>query len=192
MLSRTSTRIAIGAICLVLAVGLIAWDSDLLLAIELRLNHHSRPSYASRLYPGAKPLHNKVVGNRVVADSVNIDVALNGGTNSAGPLGKGAWLDPHGSVPGGGEPIVVAGHRVSGRFATLHLIKRGQPVIVYWKGKEYDYMVSAVHTIDGQSGINLQKDAAGTGERLVLYTCQPRWQGDKRFVVVATPVTPKK
>lgn len=78
------------------------------------------------------------------------------------------------------------------RFATLHLLKKGQPVIVYWQGKEYDYIVTSIHSISGTRGINIQKDAPGSGERLVMYTCLPRSQGDKRSVVVAVPYAPKK
>ena len=192
VLSRTSTRVVLSVVLLALAVGLFAWDSDFVLSLELRLNHHDRPTYATRLLPKMKPLHSKVVGNRVVIDSVSIDVEVFGGSKSAKPLEKGAWIDPHGSTPGMGQPIVIAGHRITGRFATLHLVGRGAPVIVYWKGHEYDYVVTSIHSIKGTSGINIQKDAPGTGERLVLYTCLPRWKGDKRNVVVAVPYTPKK
>jgi LPXTG-site transpeptidase (sortase) family protein len=191
-LSRTSTRVVLGIVLFALAVGLFAWDSDFMLALELKLNHHDRPSYATRLLPKMKPLHSKVVGDRLVIDDVSIDVRLTGGTSSAKPLEKGAWIDPQGSTPGSGQPIVVAGHRTTGHFATLHLVDRGMPVIVYWKGKEYDYVVKSVHSISGASGINIQKDAPGSGERLVLYTCLPRWKGDKRSVVVAVPYVPKK
>ena len=192
LLARTSTRVVLSIVLVALACGLFAWDSDFMLALELKINHHDRPTYATRLLPGAKPLHSKIVGDRVVADSVNIDCQIFGGTDFNSALSQGAWIDPHVSTPGKGQPIVIAGHRISGRFATLHLIKRGAPVILYWKGKEYDYIVQSIHPIEGQAGINLQRDAPGTGERLVLYTCLPRWQGDKRNVVVAIPYTPKK
>jgi LPXTG-site transpeptidase (sortase) family protein len=191
LLSRTSTRIVLTIVLLVVASGLFLWDSDFMLALQLKMNHHNRPTYATRLSK-LKPLNRHVVGDRLVADSVSIDVRLYGGNSSAGPLSKGAWIDPHGSAPGGGQPIIVAGHRTTHHFATLHLLKRGQPVIVYWKGHEYDYIVTSIHPVLGKSGINIQKDAPGTGERLVMYTCLPRWQGDKRNVVVAVPYTPKK
>jgi LPXTG-site transpeptidase (sortase) family protein len=192
LFSRTGTRVVLSIVLVALACGLFAWDSDFMLALELKLNRHDRPTYATRLQSGTKPLHAKIVGDRVVADAVSIDSQLFGGSSSAGPLAKGAWIDPHGSTPGGGQPIVIAGHRTTGHFATLHLIKRGQPVIVYWKGKEYDYIVTGTHAISGDAGINIQKDAPGTGERLVLYTCLPRWKGDKRNVVIAVPYVPKK
>lgn len=192
VLSRTSTRVILGIVLLAVAVGMFAWDSDFVLSLELKLNHHDRPTYATRLLPKLKPLRSHIVGNRLVIDAVSIDVQLYGGTASAKPLEKGAWIDPEGSTPGAGQPIIVAGHRTTGHFATLHLIKRGQPVIVYWKGKEYDYIVTTIHSIDGASGINIQKDAPGTGERLIMYTCLPRWKGDKRNVVVAVPYVAKK
>jgi len=192
LLSRKSTRIGLTVVVLAAALGLFLWDSDFISAIQIKINHHDRPTYATRLLPHLKPLRTKIVGNRLVADSVNIDVRLYGGSSSSRGLSKGAWVDPHGSVPGGGEPIIVAGHRMTHHFATLHLLKKGQPVIVYWQGKEYDYIVKSSHSISGKSGINVQKDAPGTGERLIMYTCLPRWQGDKRDVVVAVPYAPKR
>jgi LPXTG-site transpeptidase (sortase) family protein len=192
LFARTSSRVVLSVVLLAIALGLFAWDSDLLLALQLKLNHHNRPTYATRLLPKLKPLHSRIVGDRLVIDTVNIDVRLYGGAKSAQPLAKGAWVDPHGSTPGNGQPVVIAGHRITGRFATLHFVKKGQPVIVYWKGKEYDYIVTSIHSIAGPSGINIQKDAPGTGERLIMYTCLPRWQGDKRNVVVAVPYRPKK
>jgi LPXTG-site transpeptidase (sortase) family protein len=191
LLSRTSTRIALSVVLLVAALGLVLWDSDLLLALQLRMNKHDRPTYATKLSK-LKPLRSKVVGDRLVADSVSIDVRLYGGKSPSGPLKKGAWIDPHGSTPGSGQPIIVAGHRTTRHFATLHMLKRREPVIVYWKGKEYDYIIKSIRPISGSSGLNVQRDAPGTGERLIMYTCTPKWKGDKRHVVVAVPYKPKK
>jgi LPXTG-site transpeptidase (sortase) family protein len=185
--SSTSARVVLSVVLVVLAIGLFAWDSDFALGLKLKLNRHDRPTYATRLQPNMPPLRSKIVGNRVVSDPVSIDSQIYGGSNSAGPLSKGVWIDPAGSTPGKGEPIVIAGHRTTHHFATLHLIERGMPVIVYWQGKEYDYIVKSVKPIEGSRGINVQKDAPGKGERLILYTCTPKWQGDKRHVVVAVP-----
>jgi LPXTG-site transpeptidase (sortase) family protein len=191
LLSRTSTRIALSVVILVTALGLMLWDSDLMLALTLKMSKHDRPTYATRLSK-LKPLHSRVVGDRLVADSVSIDVRLYGGANSSKGLSKGAWIDPHASTPGSGQPIVVAGHRTTNHFATLHMLKRGEPVIVYWKGKEYDYIIKTIKPISGSSGLNVQRDAPGSGERLIMYTCTPKWKGDKRHVVVAVPYKPKK
>jgi len=187
LLAKTGTRIALSIVLVALVIGLFAWDSDFVLGLELKLSHHDRPTYATRLLPNLKPLRAKIVGNRVVSDPVSIDSRIYGGSDSSGPLSKGVWIDPHGSTPGNGQPVVIAGHRTTHHFATLHLLKRGMPVIVYWQGREYDYIVKSVHPIAGSAGINIQKDAPGTGERLILYTCLPRWNGDKRNVVVAVP-----
>ncbi len=190
--SSTIARVAISLVLVVAAVGLFAWDSDFALGLKLKLDRHARPTYATRLLPKLDPLRAKIVGNRVVSDPVSIDSRVFGGSNSGPALSKGVWIDPQGSTPGKGEPIVIAGHRTTNHFATLHLLKRGMPVIVYWQGKEYDYIVTRVKPIEGSSGINIQKDAPGSGERLVLYTCLPKSQGDKRHVVVAVPYKPKK
>lgn len=191
-LSKTSTRVTLSVLALVVAVGLIAWDSDVVMSMTLALQRHDRPTYTTQTQPGAKSLRGRAKGNRLVIDAVSIDTVIGTGASSAAPLKKGAWLDPQGSLPGNGEPIVIAGHRVTKRFATLPLAKKGMTAIVYWKGKEYDYRIVSIRPVNGTSGINLAKDAPGTGERLIMYTCTPKYKGDKRYVVVATPIAPKK
>jgi len=190
--SGATVRVALSIVLVVVAVGLFTWDSDLALGLKLKLNRHARPLYATKLLPKLKPLRSKIVGDRVVSDPVSIDTRIFAGSDSGPALSKGVWIDPHGGKPGMGEPVIIAGHRTTHRFATLHLIKRGMPVIVYWHGKEYDYIVTRVKPIEGSSGINVQKDAPGSGERLILYTCLPKSHGDKRYVVVAVPYKPKK
>lgn len=185
MRSHRGTKIALSAVVLLTAAGLLLWDSDFLLALQLKMNRHDRPSYPTQLTK-AKPLHSKVVGDRLVADSVSIDARIYGGSNSSKGLAKGVWIDPHGSTPGAGEPVIIAGHRTTRHFATLHMLKRGQPVIVYWKGREYDYIVTKVKSLKSSSGINVQRDAPGSGERLIMYTCE-KWKGDRRHAVIAVP-----
>jgi LPXTG-site transpeptidase (sortase) family protein len=191
-LSRTSTKVVLSILVAVLAIGLIAWDSDPLLAMMVALSRHDRPTYATQLQPHVKPVRGRAKGDRLVVDGVSIDVAIRQGAASAGPLKKGVWLDPQGSTPGAGEPIVIAGHRVTKRFATLPLAKKGMTAIVYWKGTEYDYRIVSIKPINGATGINVAKEAPGTGERLIMYTCTPKNQGDKRYVVVARPIKAKK
>ena len=190
--AKTRTRLALSIVLVAIAVGLFAWDSDFVLGLELKLSRHVRPTYATRLLPNLKPLRKEIVGNRVVSDPVGIDCQIFGGSDSGLPLARGLWIDPHASTPGKGQPIVIAGHRTTKRFASLHLFKPGMPVIVYWQGTEHDYMVTSVKPIAGSSGINVQRDAPGIGERLILYTCMRKWQGDKRYIVVAVPYSPKK
>ena len=187
-LSRTSTRVTLTILALLVAAGLLAWDSDPLLSMTLAFRHRSRPTYTTELQPGVKSLRGRAKGNRLVIDAVSIDVAIGAGTKSATPLKKGAWLDSQGSIPGGGQPIVLAGHRVTNRFATLPKVKRGMTAIVYWQGHEYDYRVLSIKSIRGSTGINVATDAPGSGERLIMYTCTPKNKGDKRYVVVAAPL----
>lgn len=190
-LSSKPARITLSAILLATAAGLLLWDSDIMLALSLRLNRHDRPTYKTRLQPHKKPLRRRIRGNRLVADSASIDVRLYGGRRSSKGLKKGAWIDPHGGTPGSGEPIIVAGHRTTRHFATLHLLRRRDPVIVYWKGHEYDYVVKKTRSVSGRRRLNVQK-IAGTGERLVMYTCTKKRRGRKRKVVVAVPYKKRK
>ena len=188
---RTAAVIAILAV----AAAVVLWDADPVIQGELAarralLGADALLPYPSAMFPGAHPRHaEKPSGNRVVIPACGINVAVVRAKSADAGLPYGIWLDPAGSTPGSGEPVVLAGHRIRSRFASLHLVTAGDPVIVYWNGTELDYRVTAVRTILADNGIDLARDAPGNGERLVLYTCLPRWMGNKRTVVTAVPVT---
>jgi len=189
---RTAAVIVLVAV----AAAILIWDADPVIKSELVLRRiafgdGATLPYPSALYPRGNPRHDRPpAGNRLVIPSTGIDVAVVRASSADAGLPRGIWLDPVGGVPGGGEPVVLAGHRVRSRFAPLHLVEIGDSVIVYWNGVERDYRVTAIRSIRAENGIDLAKDAPGTGERLVLYTCLPRWMGNKRTVVTATPITP--
>ena len=62
-------------------------------------------------------------------------------------LDLGVYRYPGTGVPGEAANMAVAGHRMAGRFALLHVLRRGDEVIVYWDGVEHDYRVDAVGEI---------------------------------------------
>jgi sortase A len=72
-------------------------------------------------------------------------------------------------------------------FALLYRLRPGDPIVLYWMGKEYDYRVSKVFDV-GPKDIKILQQTGD--ERLTLYTCRPRELGDKRTVVVALRVKP--
>jgi LPXTG-site transpeptidase (sortase) family protein len=101
-------------------------------------------------------------------------------------LKTGLWRQPPSVKPGGAGACVIAGHRVSGQFLRLNRARTGDIVWVTSGGHKYKYRVASVSTRRvGASGLRF---ATGAKERLILYTCQPKWQGDKRIVVVCSRV----
>jgi LPXTG-site transpeptidase (sortase) family protein len=191
---KRSWTLTAAVITLVLvAAAVLVWDADPVITGELALRRtiwgrDATLAYPSRLYANATPAHAKLpAGDRLDIPSLGIDVAIVRAKSADAGLPYGIWLDPAGSTPGSGEPVILAGHRIRARFAALHLVRIGDPVIAYWHGQEFDYRVTSVRSIVAANGIDLSRDAPGNGERLVLYTCLPRWMGNKRTVVTAAP-----
>lgn len=193
-MTRRPLLIAAAITLVVVAAALLLWDADPIIKSELAvrraiLGESATLPYPSRLFPKTAPrFAEKPAAKRIVIPSTGINVAVVQARTADAGLPRGVWLDPVGSVPGSGEPIVIAGHRLRARFAALHLVEVGDPVIAYWDGTEHDYRVTSIRTIKAENGIDMQRDAPGDGERLVLYTCLPRWMGNKRTVVTAAPV----
>ena len=100
-------------------------------------------------------------------------------------LNKGLWHQPPSTEPGTAGACVIAGHRISTEFSRLSRIKVGAPVWVTVGRKTYKYRVASVFT--GGSTLSFR---TGATEKLILYTCLPRWQGDKRTVVVCYRTSP--
>jgi LPXTG-site transpeptidase (sortase) family protein len=125
-------------------------------------------------------------GPRLVVPRVGIDVAVSGGDQTRA-LARGTYH--HAGTPdaGQGGNVVLAGHRISAVFSLLYRVRAGDPVILYWNGKELDYRVSQVFDV-GAADTSILRSTAG--EQLTLYTCLPRELGDKHTVVVALPVAP--
>jgi len=192
-MNRRWVQIAAVTVLVAVAAALLLWDADPIIRGELALRRAIQGDaatlpYPSRAFPGIEPRSaRQPAGRRLVIPAAGIDVAVIRARSADAGLLRGVWLDPAGSVPGSGEPVVIAGHRVRARFAPLHLVRVGDPVIAYWDGEEHDYRVTSIRTIRAENGLDMQRDAPGDGERLVLYTCLPRWMGNKRTVVTAQP-----
>lgn len=123
-------------------------------------------------------------GRRLVVPEIGVDVRVYEGDADTA-LDLGVYRHPRTAVPGEPANMAVAGHRMAGRFALLHVLRPGDEVIVYWDGTEHDYRVDAIGEIGAGDTAILRR---GDAERLTLYTCTPRWLGDRRTVVVALPV----
>jgi LPXTG-site transpeptidase (sortase) family protein len=99
-------------------------------------------------------------------------------------LAKGVWRQPTSVAPGKKGATVIAGHRVSSQFRRLNRVRAGDTVYVKTKSWTFKYRVASVSTRKAGRGLYFRR---GVREKLILYTCVPRWQGDKRTVVVCYP-----
>lgn len=166
------------------ALAIYAWWPDASYRLGLVRQDYPYPSRFAR-DAGARPVSNTPpAGRRLVIPRIGVDLpVLDGDVEKA--LERGVYRYPESGLPGEPTNMAVAGHRVAGRFALLHLLKRGDEVMLYWDGVEYCYRVSTKIEVDASDTSIL---APGDGERLTLYTCVPRYLGDRRTVVVALPV----
>lgn len=131
--------------------------------------------------------------NRIVIESIGLDApVVEGHTDEA--LNRGAWHRPNTSTPEKGGNTVITGHRFrylppnNLTFYHLDKVEDDDEIVVYWNGKEYDYVVTDIFVVDPDS-IEIEVNTASP--RLTLYTCTPLWTANKRLVVVAEPVTPQ-
>jgi len=121
------------------------------------------------------------VSGRVRIPSIGVNQRLVEGS-SMSALNSGLWHQPPSVKPGGAGACVIAGHRISTEFSRLSQIKVGDLVWVTVGRTTYKYRVASVSTFNA-NGATLGF-RTGAQEKLILYTCLPRWQGNKRTVVV--------
>ena len=122
-------------------------------------------------------------GNRLVIPRIGVDIGIYGGdANQA--IEWGAYRHASTGVPGSGKEVVIAGHRVARALALLHRLSPGDTIYVYWDGFEYKYRVTGKYLADPEDPRIL---ANASTETLRVYTCTPRYQGNRRVVVTAVP-----
>jgi LPXTG-site transpeptidase (sortase) family protein len=107
------------------------------------------------------------------------------GTN-LGTLSKGIWHLPNSSSPDKGGNTVMAGHRFtySGKavFYYLDKVKVNDNMTLYWQGKRYDYVVTAINVVPPTDG---KLVAQTDNPTLTIYTCTPVWSAKDRLVITA-------
>jgi len=147
---------------------------------------------ASLLAPAAsrvsvKPVSAKAVAvvNRVTIPSIHLNAKLVEGKDM-GALARGLWHQPPSVAPGERGATVVAGHRIAGEFINLHLVRTGDRVTLTYGGSAHAYRVVSVRDVASTSATVSFR--VGSVEKLILYTCTPRWQGNRRIVVTCLPV----
>jgi LPXTG-site transpeptidase (sortase) family protein len=140
---------------------------------------------ASRVSVPAKSVKAAATVNRVSIPSIHLDIKLVEGKDM-GVLARGLWHQPPSVVPGERGASVIAGHRIAGQFINLHLLHKGDRVTVTYGGRAHVYRVSSVQDVASTSATASFR--VGSVEKLILYTCTPRWQGNRRTIVTCLPV----
>jgi sortase A len=176
-----------GVAFVVLAAALVMWAIWPELEYGIGLVDTGTSPYPTKLdsVEGPGPDGEMPRGDRLVIPEIGLDVGVYEGDADA-CLRRGTWHDSDSAHPGQDGNVVIAGHRNRGVFVPLHYLAPGDAVILYWRGEELDYEVDQVLRVDADDDSVL---AGGDGEMLTLYTCTPRWIGDRRVVVRALPMT---
>lgn len=182
--SRRYVRL-MGAVLMLVGIGtaLVLWWPDI--AFQTGIIKAAIP-YPNRFDASADSDSAIPADDRLVIPRIALDVPVfEGDANTA--LAEGLYHYPETASPGESGNAVIAGHRIARAFALLHRLEPGDAVVLYWLGQEYDYRVVSVREVGADAtGILTRGDA----EKLTLYTCTPRFLGNKRTVVIAEPVTP--
>jgi LPXTG-site transpeptidase (sortase) family protein len=106
-------------------------------------------------------------------------VAHAAGTNFPGQ-GKTIYLFSHSTD----SPINIA--RYNATFYLLRKLEKGDRVVVYFLGQEHVYKVTGKFATEASDTNWIKND--GSGERLVLQTCDPPGTTWRRLIVVARPI----
>lgn len=124
--------------------------------------------------------------NRVVIPSIGVNMEIFEGPNEKTLDQGGIWHIPNTSSPDRGGNTVFSGHRwryLPPSNSTLYLldkVKDGEPVIVYWRGKEYDYRISGRAVVD-PSRVEILENT--TTPKLTIFTCTPLYSTKQRLVL---------
>lgn len=123
--------------------------------------------------------------DHVVIPKINLDEKIWFGDNEK-LINKGVWHIPRSSTPDKGSNTVLAGHRFTYKdpavFYHLDKVSPGDPVIMVYDGKLYNYKVTETKIVNPE---DVYIEDPSDDKRLTLYTCHPLWSIKQRLVIVA-------
>lgn len=132
---------------------------------------------------GTKPIPKD---NRLVIPAIGVDMPIIEGKDEKVLYRGGAWRIPTSSTPDQGGNTVLSGHRWQYRppsNRTLYLldkVKEGDLVVVYWRGREYDYKIVG-HEVVAPNRVDIL--AKTDQPRLTIFTCTPLFSTKQRLVL---------
>jgi sortase A len=174
-----------GAALIAVALGIVLYQLWPDISYNLGLIDASWP-YASR-FAEESSAEDVPKGDRIVIPKIGVDAQVSGG-NSAVALSQGVYHHSETAEPGEGDNVALAGHRERETFVLLYQLDPGDPVSLWWNGEEHTYRVTRVYEVTPDDGSVL---ASSDEEQLTMYTCLPRFLGNKRTVVEAEPAEPE-
>lgn len=124
--------------------------------------------------------------NRLVIPSIGINMPILEGPTEKTLDRGGIWHIPKTSDPVKGGNIVLSGHRwqyLPPSSTTLYLLDKvrvGEPVLVYWRGHEYDYSIVDRQVVN-PNRVDILNDTADP--RLTIFTCTPLFSTKQRLVL---------
>jgi sortase A len=125
---------------------------------------------------------------RIVIPKIALDDHIFQGTNPH-TVDLGVWLRPNTPPPSKGGNTVIVAHRFvynnANTFFNLDKVGRGDPIVLYWDHKEYDYKVTTTKVVAPTA---VEIEAPTPKSQLTLYTCTPLWTSKQRLVVIAKPI----
>ncbi len=125
--------------------------------------------------------------NRLVIPKIGVNLPIMESQDSDASLWKGAWRIPNSSTPNSGGNTVLSAHRFRYRppsNLTLYLldkVERGDTMIVYWQGKEYDYQITETKIVPRE---NTDIAEPTLTDQLTVFTCHPLFSTKERLVVI--------
>lgn len=124
--------------------------------------------------------------NTLVIPKIGVDTQIHEG-ESISTLNKGIWHRPKTSSPDLGGNTVLAGHRYlytegPNTFYNLDKLVVGDKIIIFWKGKEYDYEIVETKVVP-PTAIEIEDNTKDP--LLTIYTCTPLFTSTDRLVVLA-------
>jgi LPXTG-site transpeptidase (sortase) family protein len=186
--TRSRVLLGVGIALIAISLGIVLYQTWPDLSYELGLVDETWP-YTSAFGESVAKQPTEITlpkGNRIVIPVIGVDAPISGG-DSETALSQGVYHHAETAEPGQGDNIALAGHRNRDVFALLYRLSPEDPVSVWWGGEEYTYRVTRIYEVDPDDSSVL---AASDEEVLTLYTCLPRFLGNKRTVVEAAPAEP--
>lgn len=123
--------------------------------------------------------------NTIVIPAIGVNSVIHE-SNNPDVLDFGVWRKPNSSTPNNGGNTVFVAHRFmydsSISFSLLPDLEKGDLIIIYWEGKEYNYIVESEFEVPASQ---VEVEQSSNNSMITLYTCTPLWNPINRYVVIA-------
>lgn len=135
-------------------------------------------------------------GNRLYIPQLNVDVAVEQGSDAVSALEGNAWhRNPQNGDPVKGGNFALSASRFNfgitpvqtkslSPFYHIDQLQVGDELFIDWEGKRYVYEISHKSTAD-QNASDLESDSKES--KLTLYSCDSEGEKDGQVAVVAKP-----